>query len=196
MRSIALVPTCAGLALLFGALAAAPALAQDDPAPQPPAAEAPASTPAITPYASLGYSAMTSGAGLNNADIGIFSGRVGARFGRYWGVEAEAGVGTNSDTDDAIKSVLKHEYAGYLVGWLPIGRKLNLFARAGVGTSRFQFSHAGATLKDTAESLNWGVGAEYAVTEKDGVRIEYLQQDFTDAHGVTNRVTVSVVRKF
>jgi opacity protein-like surface antigen len=79
------------------------------------------------------------------------------------------------------------------VGWLPVKKRLNLFARLGVGSSRFKLP-SGQSF--SADSVNWGVGAQYSVTEKNGVRVEYLQQDFHESRGVANRWSLSFVRRF
>jgi len=113
--------------------------------------------------------------------------------GDYWGVEAEGGLGTHDDSDNGVRTHLQNEIAGYVVGWLPVKKRLNLFARLGVGSSRFKLS-SGQSM--TADSVNWGVGAQYSVTEKNGVRVEYLQQDFHESRGVANRWSLSFVRRF
>jgi opacity protein-like surface antigen len=179
------IAIAAGAVVALG-LSCAPAFAQDD-------SQAPA---AVTPYGSVGYAFGKTGDALHDADTDAVTARVGARFGRYWGVEAEGDIGTRSETDNATKSQLQHSYAGYLVGWLPITRKLSLFARAGLGANRFKFDVAGVHTDRNAQSVNWGVGGEYRLTEKNGVRVEYLQEDYSDSLGVSSRVIMSFVRRF
>lgn len=187
MRSIAVG---AGL-VAFGCLAG-PALAQEAPS-SPPPAPAPPETPPVSLYGSVGISSTKSGGGPNDADLGVFTGRLGAKVGSYWGVEAEGGVGAHDDSDNGVRTRLQDEIGGYIVGWLPVKKRLNLFARLGVGSSRFRLSNG---QNFNAGSTNWGVGAQYSVTEKDGVRVEYLQQDFHESRGVASRWSLSFVRRF
>ena len=185
MRPIAVA---AGLAVLAGV--AGPALAQEAPAGPAPVTT---QTPPVSVYGSVGLSSSKADDGLNDADLGVFTGRLGAKVGDYWGVEAEGGLGTHDDSDNGVRTHLQNEIAGYIVGWLPVKQRLNLFARLGVGSSRFKLS-SGQSF--SADSVNWGVGAQYSVTEKNGVRVEYLQQDFHESRGVANRWSLSFVRRF
>src|SRR3569833_4113322 len=126
MRPIAVI---AGLAVLAGA--AGPALAQEAPsAPAP----APPQTPAVSVYGSVGLSSSKADDGLNDADLGVFTGRLGAKVGDYWGVEAEGGLGTHDDSDNGERTHQQNEIAGYIVSWQPEKQSLNQFARQGVGT--------------------------------------------------------------
>ncbi|MCI3134946.1 hypothetical protein [Phenylobacterium aquaticum] len=47
----------------------------------------------VTGYGTLGYAASEA----NGVNLGALQGRVGARFGKYLGVEGEAAFGVNND---------------------------------------------------------------------------------------------------
>src|SRR3569833_3680177 len=118
MRPIAVI---AGLAVLAGA--AGPALAQEAPsAPAP----APPQTPAVSVYGSVGLSSSKADDGLNDADLGVFTGRLGAKVGDYWGVEAEGGLGTHDDSDNGVRTHFLFVFVGFFVGKLPQKPRLNL----------------------------------------------------------------------
>lgn len=127
-------------------------------------------------------------------------GRLGARFGRYLGVEGEAGFGVHSDKDTLAgvpyRSKLKHTFAGYGVGYLPVTPKLDLFGRVGYGDTKFSVSSAGTKFSDGRTSWNYGGGAQYFLTDADGVRVDYTRQSFIHGPGHANVWGASYVRKF
>src|SRR3569832_472043 len=185
MRPIAVA---AGLAVLAGA--AGPALAQEAPsAPGP----APTQTPAVSVYGSVGLSSSKADDGLNGADLGVFTGRLGAKVGDYWGVEAEGGLGTHDDSDNGERTHHQNKIANYIVGWLPVKKRLNLFARLNNNTNHNKQTN---NQNKTTNNNNKNKNAQYSVTEKNGVRVEYLQQDFHESRGVANRWSLSFVRRF
>lgn len=167
------------------AAAAAPAFAQDS---------APWWTPSAT-YGSLGYTGIDSTKGSN--DLGAITGRIGERFGKYFGVEAELSGGVKSDSNNAtgFKTSLDHQYAGYVVGYLPLTPNADLFARVGYGNSRIREEGVGGYSFNT-ESLNYGAGAQYFFDAHNGVRAEYTREDNHDIGTDANTYTVSYVRKF
>ena len=163
---------------------AAPALAQDA------AANAPGT---VTWYGNLGYT----GIDADHTDLSAIDGRVGARFGRYFGAEGEVAFGVNSSNVGGGANVkMNNSEAIYGVGYLPISPKLDLFARVGYGNEDFHFGGTASGHENTG-SWNYGVGGQYFVTDKDGVRVEYTRVD-TQSHDVPNANTwgVNYVRKF
>lgn len=178
--------------------AAAPAFAQDAPAPtltQPQG------------YATLGYTYLNP---YNHA-LGELTGRAGLRFGKYWGVEGEAGggiVGNHFTSPAGNRASLNSgiSTAVYAVGYLPITSKLELLARGGYGESSVQIrsdvgpSTANANSSKTLVSANYGAGAQYMLTPKDGFRIDYTRRDYQapgfDNPKDTDTYALSYVRKF
>jgi hypothetical protein len=166
------------------ALAAAPAFAQDP--------------YSVSDYGTLGYSNW-SGTGDGKPDADAIQGRLGARFGRYLGVEGEVSSAVNSDhigIGGAPGEVrVNSQYAGYGVGYLPVLPNADIFARVGYGATNFHTTGATGAYHGQDNSLNYGVGGQYFMTAADGVRVDYTRSDF--ARGPDgNTWGVSYVRKF
>ncbi|HEY3811812.1 MAG TPA: outer membrane beta-barrel protein [Caulobacteraceae bacterium] len=163
---------------------AAPALAQDV------AANAPG---AITWYGNLGYT----GVDADHADLSAIDARLGARFGRYLGAEGEVAAGVNSSSVGGGANVrLNDEEAIYAVGYLPVSPKLDLLVRAGYGNEDFHFGGSASGHESTG-SWNYGVGGQYFVTDRDGVRVDYTRVN-TISHAVPDANTwgINWVHKF
>lgn len=157
---------------------------------------------ATTFYGSAGYSH----ADLDDVKLGGITGRVGARFGQYLGVEGEAGFGVKDDEVNIpaigaspVDVELKHTFAVYGVGFLPVAPNADLYARVGYGTSKIKASvagPAGGSATADGESWNYGVGGQYFLDDKNGVRADYTRYDFTDGGGDADVWSVGYVRKF
>jgi len=146
-------------------------------------------------YGSLGYTGINQGSGTD-AHIGALTGRVDARFGRYFGLEVEGSGGIAGDTDSGgYKTRLDHQYAGYLVGYLPVMRNFDLFARVGYGDSKIRYSGVNGFDVNT-ESFNYGAGGQYFFTVHDGIRAEYTREDSQDFGPNADTVSVSYVHRF
>jgi outer membrane immunogenic protein len=134
------------------------------------------------------------------ADLKAVQGRLGYRFMPYLGVEGELGTGLKSDTDTVggvrFNTKLKHEAAIYGVGFLPVGPNTDLLARVGYGTSKLRVKSAGFSASDSAESWNFGVGAQHHFDGVNGVRVDYTRQEFNHDQGHANVWTVGYVRRF
>jgi hypothetical protein len=133
-------------------------------------------------------------------DLGVIQGRLGYRFNNWLGVEGEAATGIKSDTDDFggvdVNTKLKHEFAGYVVGFAPLSPNTDLLARVGYGTTRIKTEVAGLSDSDSAESWNFGVGAQHHFDGVNGVRVDYTRQEFNHDAGHANVWTVGYTRKF
>lgn len=185
-----------------GIAGAAPAFAQD----------ATSSEPTLMhpqPYASLGYTYLNP----YGHDLGELQGRIGAKMSRYWGVEGELGggvIGNHFSAGPADTRVNLHEGLQdsiYGVGYLPLMHdKIDLIGRVGYGQSQFVATPDARAEGDvshhpqTVVSWNYGAGAQYNLTRKDGIRFDYTRRDF-QAKGVdnpkdTDTYSVSFVRKF
>ena len=174
------------------AAVAAPAFAQSLPALAP-----------ITYNAGLGFT----GVSLPRTDVGAITLRAGADFGKYLGVEAEGAFGV-VDADGQIgatttKAHLNDEYAAYALARYPVLTNGSLFARVGYGhtdlklTATDMVSSVSASGTARVDSWNYGAGAQYFFSGKNGVRVDYTRFDFR-ARGLTDADTwtVSYVRKF
>jgi hypothetical protein len=177
---IALTASAAAAAVLGIAAFAAPAMAQD-------------ANSGVTYYGNLGYTGVDS----KGTDLSAIDGRLGARFGRYLGVEGEAAFGVNSDSVGSGTNVrLNNAEAVYGVAYLPVRPNIDLFARVGYGGEDYHFSGAFPG-HDNTNSWNYGVGAQYFWDGKDGVRGDYTRVDGT-GHSAPDANTwgVNFVRKF
>jgi hypothetical protein len=173
------------------------------------AAATAAAAAVMFPVAGQAQTAPTTGAYANlnlgladggSPDLGIIQGRLGYRFNNWLGVEGEAAAGIKSDTDRIagvdVNTKLKHEFAGYAVGFAPIGPNTDLLARVGYGTTRIRSKVAGISDSDSAESWNFGVGAQHFFDGANGVRVDYTRQEFNHDAGHANVWTIGYARKF
>jgi len=165
--------------------AAAPAFAQTLNAPQV--------------YGTLGYTNVAP----DGHDLGEITGRVGAKFNPYWGVEGELGTGVNNGnyTNGAGNRISLSEQpsgAGYVVGYVPITPKFEFLARVGYGDNEFKYETPAGNNQVVTGSVNFGAGAQYFLDAKDGIRIDYTRRDFqaSDAPRDTDTWAVAYVRKF
>lgn len=149
-----------------------------------------------TTYGTLGYSASEA----DGVNLGAIQGRLGARFGKYLGVEGEAAFGVNNDKTYVagvpVKIEEKHQVAAYGVGYLPVAPNADLFVRAGYGNTKLKASAAGSSASDDGDSWNYGVGGQYFFNDKNGVRADYTRHDFVGNGPNANEWAVSYVRKF
>lgn len=164
-------------------LAAAPAFAQS-------------ATSALTGYANLGYTHIDP----NGVDLNTLGGRIGARYGSYFGVEGEASFGIGDHSTDVAgftgTDKLAHSVAGYAVGFYPVTPRFDLLARVGYGNTHFNQTVSGVSDTISRDSINYGAGAQYFFTSHDGIRAEYTRNDYRDDGGHANVWGVSYVRKF
>lgn len=147
-------------------------------------------------YGNVGYTFVDA----QDVNLGAIGGKLGYKFNPYVGIEAEAAFGANDDTVNVgavpVKVKLQSAAAAYVVGFYPVTPKLDLFARAGYGTTKIKASALGASASGDQDGWNAGVGAQYFLTEKDGVRAEYTKWDVAGDNVDANTWAVSYVRKF
>lgn len=133
--------------------------------------------------ASAGYTHLDG----DNGSLGAVTGRVGAKFNRYFGVEGEASVGVKDEdiTVAGVDGTLEHDYdaAAYGVATLPVNPNFELFGRLGYGTTSIKSDIAGLTSTTDGESVNYGVGANYFFDGQNGIRADITRRDFTDDNG-------------
>jgi outer membrane immunogenic protein len=149
-------------------------------------------------YGTLGYNDTN----LGHLNLGSIQGRVGARFGQYFGIEGEAAWGVASDKIGVagapdVKVKQDSQEALYGVGFLPISPNIDLLARVGYGHTEGTGQVAGVTSGVTGDSWNFGVGGQYSFDGKNGIRVDYTREDFQN-RGVddANVWSLAYVRKF
>ncbi|CAN5629567.1 hypothetical protein BH10PSE5_BH10PSE5_11960 [soil metagenome] len=147
-------------------------------------------------YGSLGYA----NANIDDVNLGAIQGRLGARFGQYVGLEAEAAAGVREDSVRVgavnVDLKLKHQVAVYGVGYLPLNPQFDLLARVGYGNSKIEASALGSTAAGDGDSWNYGVGGQYFFDDKNGVRVDYTRHDFKDSSDNADVWAVAYTRKF
>lgn len=150
-----------------------------------------------TYYGTLGYSQLDH----SDGDLGAVTGRLGAKFNPYIGVEGEVSFGVKDD-DFSIAGVdgsIKHEYdaAAYVVGTLPVTDQFELFARGGYGTSKIKGELGGISREVDGASWNYGAGANFFFDAQNGVRGDWTRRDFADSDaGEVDVYSVSYIRRF
>lgn len=141
-----------------------------------------AQVPSPSLYGSLGYLKK------EDSNIDAVQLRLGGRFGPYFGVEGEYAKGVEPDTfvlstnpPGQFKTQHRGELAAYGVGYLPVSPNLDVFARLGYGRTWIKRTFALhpnlAVVKNDVGSVNYGVGAQYFLDGKNGVRFDYTRQD-------------------
>jgi outer membrane immunogenic protein len=153
----------------------------------------------ITGYGNLGYSNVGV-SGFGDPDFSAITGRVGARFGKFFGVEGELTGGFNSEHVN-IGGVngnarLNDQFAAYAVGYLPVSPNWDVLGRIGYGTTDFHTSVPGAgSFSGSNNSFNYGVGTQYMFDGANGVRADYTRSNYD--HGPDgNTWALAYVRKF
>ena len=147
-------------------------------------------------YGTLGYSHVDAG----DVGLGTVQGRLGYKFHPNFAVEAEGALGVDTDSARigavAYDAKVKHSVAAYGVGIVPLGDKLELFARGGYGNTKVKVSAPGLAVSGDGDSWNYGAGAQYAFDGRNGVRADYTRHDFRHNGGSADVWGLSYVRKF
>jgi hypothetical protein len=147
-------------------------------------------------YATLGYSQVDT----EQATLGAVTARAGWKVLPYVGVEGEASVGVEDETFEVSIGgsgtiELKHDVAAYAVAFLPLGDHIEIFARAGYGSTSIESSVAAVTVMGDGESFNYGAGAS-VFYGANGLRADWTRKDFTDNGGEADAWSVSYIRRF
>jgi hypothetical protein len=183
----------ASVAIAVVVFVAAPVFAQSEPG-----------SDNVSVYATLGYTNVTTGVNDGDDDdfnFGTATARVGVRFHRYVGVEGEVGIGIDGDaevvTAGRIEVDLATQYAGYVVGFLPLSSNADLLARVGYGSVEFRLDGGGFNdVSDDNGSLNYGVGAQYRFDRANGIRVDFTRYDLSGAGADANAFSIAYVRRF
>ena len=146
---------------------------------------------------SIGYTQLDG----DDGDLGAITGRLGYDFTRNLGIEGEASFGVKDQdvTFGGVDTTLEHQYdaAVYGVARLPVTENLELFGRVGYGTTEVKASTAGFAATEDGESVNYGVGANYFIDGRNGIRADWTRRDFQeDNGGELDTYGLSFVRRF
>jgi len=167
----------------------------------------PLMAPTLTFYGNLGITGVNvQTPGLSNSHLPAATVRLGVRYAKYIGVEAEYSGGIsdeklnvtqNGQNVGSINYRLDNQYAGYVVGYWPIAPRIDLLARAGYGNGGLKFSGGGLTLPVSGDTWNVGLGGQLFLSAHDGLRLDYTRATWTnDSSTSFNAVTFSYVRRF
>lgn len=179
-----------------------------------------ASTPALAQgagptelYGNVGYSQLRLDEALDldiedaNIDFGAITGRVGAKFNPYFGVEGEAAFGVaDEEVSEGATSAslgLNYEATGFAVGFYPVTPNFDVLARVGVGAAELEAElngedETGGFGSDGGSTvLAFGAGAQYFFDGVNGIRGDYTRFKGDDDGGLeADALSVAYVRKF
>jgi outer membrane immunogenic protein len=135
-----------------------------------------------------------------DADLKVLQGRLGYQIVPHFGLEAEAGLGLNKDDvtvgASTLNAKVRNEFAVYGVGRIAIAPKIDVFARAGLGTTDIEGAGvAGSHIVD-GQSFNVGLGGEYHLDDQNGLRLDWSRKNFQHSDVDADTVAVGYVRRF
>jgi hypothetical protein len=178
-----------------------------------------AQTPNVMGTASLGYT-HTSEKDVGEDEIALnnslVTGRAGARFGGYVGLEGELSFGLSGNKDvfdfDGVTgsntAKIKNGLAGFVLGAVPLSANANLLARIGYGRIKNElrvrgFAAAGFPDEDLDFKHNfvaYGVGGEFFFYRSTGIRGDFtiydIKNDPETSQGNLHAFTISLVQRF
>ena len=175
------------LIVLAAALAVATAVAA-------PAAAQSLTKPEFT--ASVGYARFADGS--EDWDGHAVAVRGAARLHRYFGVEAEGNLGLGSSDIGGVDLSMNHTVAGYVVAYLPLSENVDLYARAGYGSTEFEIDFGGGDVfTESYDGLALGIGGQYFFDgSNNGVRMDVTRHEYDELDGGFDAVSFSYVRRF
>jgi hypothetical protein len=146
----------------------------------------------LTYTAEVGYERV-SFTGDPKFDVNAVNFRGGAQFLKHFGVEMDvaAGLGGENVSYQGINANVKMQYAVgvYGVGYLPLAKGVDLFARVGAVGLRDQVSVSGSSGNGNEHGYAVGAGLRwFPMGGKNGLRVEYTRwglQDDIDTFGAT-----------
>lgn len=172
---------------------------------------APAATAQTEFNVSGGYSAFDG----DGATLDAITARGALFFNENFGLEGEFSFGIGEDDlgGASIDGVsvsseieLSSQFAGYVVGRLPLAPNFELLGRIGYGTAEFDVSATAsdgmsvATASDSADLDGFaaGVGAQYFFTDSFGIRGDYtrFEADDDQIDGGLDTYTIAAVFRF
>ncbi len=129
------------------------------------------------------------------------SAKIGTEINKYFAVEAEGGIGVDTDKltspNQTFAALGEYKHRGdlgaYAVGKYPVSDKFSLLGRVGYHHVWDQVKTGTATYKDDAGTFAAGVGGQFMFDENNGIRADYTR--YTENDGMDN-FAVSYVRKF
>ncbi|WP_415898009.1 porin family protein [Neptuniibacter sp. QD72_48] len=119
----------------------------------------------------------------------------GYNFNKNFAVEfAYQDLGENSaDVLNVPVKIDGDAYSLALLGKLPVGEKAEVFAKLGYARIDADADVANTTVSESESDVLYGLGANYSVTEKVDLRLEWERMDFEDE---VDTVSLGVIYNF
>lgn len=152
-------------------------------------------------YGTIGYANVD----LDEVNLGAIQGRVGARFGQWFGVEGEAAFGIEEEEVDtglappapaSVDLDLSHEVGIFGVVFAPVSENFDLLARVGYTTAEVEASAGGVDVGADADGWAFGVGGQFFFDGVNGVRVDYTRHEFDDDEGEADVWSIAYSRRF
>ncbi|MBX9615336.1 MAG: porin family protein [Caulobacteraceae bacterium] len=147
-------------------------------------------------YGNLGYTHLEG----DTPSVGAVTGRLGVDLNRWMAFETEASIGVKKNEFEVagFEGTNRHQWdaAGYLVGKMPIGDQINVFARGGYGHTELTRTVAGSETDIGGDSWNYGAGAEFLLHGQTGLRADWTRRDFRQGDVKANAYSLSLVQRF
>ena len=138
--------------------------------------------------------------GANDFGVNTVELRGGLQFNKNFGAEMEGGFGVGSTNITAYGNTgtVKQDWqvAFYGVGYVPVSKDVDLFARLGYGRTQLNISGPGGSGAGQANGAAAGVGMRFFPgSGKNGIRVDYTHY-FYNAGTTGDAFGVTYVRKF
>ncbi len=134
-------------------------------------------------YADVGYQYAQAELSTIEADFSNVAGHVGYDFNRNFGVEAEGVLGVgNSNNVDGYNLDLDYSVGAFAKIKAPLSRTVELYGRGGIVSTRFSEDVETADFlfegEVNREAVAFGVGSNFLISGRNGIRAEYTYYDF------------------
>ena len=126
--------------------------------------------------------------------LGAVTGRLSWKSNMFWGLEGEGSGGVKKDTIAGKEYKLNSQFAGYVTATAPLMTNLDIFARVGYGTTKITATPLVGS--STNQSWNYGVGGDWYWDANNGLRADYLRENFQKGGTDANVWSVGYVRRF
>lgn len=144
-------------------------------------------------YGTAGYSHLSA----DDVDLGGVTLRGGLQFNDYLGAEVEGTIGIIDDEQtilgEDVDVELNHAIGAFATAGLPINERGRLFARVGYVNLDIEASAAGASVSEDDSDFAYGIGGEFLLDGRNGVRLGYTAYDFDET---IDTFEIAYVRRF
>ncbi len=152
----------------------------------------------------IDVSGQTIDLGTEDADITMITGRLGYRLNDYFAIEGEAGfglggddfdraipvqvLGTTANVDTNVTLDVQDYYIAFARAIMPVSDQFDIFVRGGYGKATAEADIVGSlsgftasgSAEDDASGFAYGVGAQFNLTDNDGIRADFTRLEDTN----------------